>query len=710
MYKVIIAEFAFETNRLSNFLYTAWMAPKRTAGSENGSTWDKRFNKFGQGLAMVRWIQKQKLPWISIAFWLMVVSAIGLRSWNLDRLQAEAFGDITTAWLYVEDVLSGRWPFYIPLSTGPLFHYVFAGVALLSGLSYFGLKVASVVVSLAALLFTYLFAKRLLGATFAILATFIAGVSFWLLIHSRLGNVPIGVPLLSMAMVWLLLRYKQESQNRDLYLAAAVSILGLYTYAAAYILPAAMIATLLTLRLTGYRIHISKWLRMVALFLVLSIPFVWIISQNAGAFGSSGYLGAKFALNGETLDQLARNTLAAFSAYNIRGDEISRVNPMGHPHLDQISGVLFLLGVWFWLQRPRRREGLIILVPFILLHLPSMLVITNNQEVPSSTRTVGAAPLAYILVASGLWQVAAWLRPRVGKIISTAVGLALVVAIATLNLKEYFVNYIHNLPYENTPIARMITDYMRSLPGETQVYLVGCCWEESMPEPLSIEYEFENPQNFHYIQPQDLSCRGLDVVLTGPAVVIWDYRNELPADQLDACAAHFPAQLYTSPTGLPVFRAATVQGLRTFAPGESLTTQWLIIEGQLVLVRYSVLDTGRIEDVFDGNLDSLMRGLEANPFVLEFEVDEPHRMNGVELTLAAAQDFAVSTTITYRDNSTAVVNNNYSGLPSDPTVEIQFPPSEVPVALVHIEIKDLRAQPGDGFHIHVREIELKFAE
>jgi uncharacterized membrane protein len=685
---------------------------KKSKGQTAGERLDQRLSKFGDRWRFVRWIHAQQLPWLAIAFWGMVLAVIAVRIWQLDKLQAEAFGDITTAWLYVDDVLTGKWPFYIPLSTGPLFHYVFAAVTLFAGLSYFGLKLASVLVSLGALAFTYLFARRLLGNAFAVLATFVAGISFWLLIHSRLGNVPIGVPLLSMAMAWLMLRYVQERHGRDLYWSMAVASLGLYTYAAAYLLPATVIATLIALRVfSEFKVAASKWLRVVAIFLGLLLPFIWIITQNSSGFTSAGYLGGKFALTGPALVQLGRNAISGFTAYNIRGDQISRVNPNNLPHLDVISGVLFLVGIWFWLQRKRRREGLVILIPFIMLHFPSMLVITTAQEVPSSTRTVGAAPLAYVLVASGLWQLGVWLRPRFGRILTTALTLVLVVLIAALNLNTYFSTYLQNLPYQNTPIARYITDFLDLLPEETNLYLVGCCWQYSMPEPLSIEYAMKRPEHFHYMQPDQLNCESMDGVLNGPAVLVWSYQNELPSEDLADCAERFPVQLFTSPSGLPMYNAATVQGLHRLEAAEGqLTAQWMTMGGQLVLVRFSVLDTGRIEDAMDGNFNTLMRGLDANPFVLEFEFDEPQIASSVYLTLAAIQEFTVRTTITYADGSSLPIEQEFMGMESDPTAQIGLPPGELPIALIHIEIEDPRAKPEDGYHIHLREIVLNFEE
>src|SRR5690606_36676776 len=107
-----------------------------------------------------------------------------------------------------------------------------------------------------------------------------------------------------------------------------------------------------------------------ALLLLLALPYAWIVSQNAVAFAYEGHVGGKFVLSAQSLWQLAQNAFKVFAAYNLRGDSVSRVNIAYHPHLDAVSGILLLIGIWFWLRQPRRREGLILLVLFALLHVP----------------------------------------------------------------------------------------------------------------------------------------------------------------------------------------------------------------------------------------------------------------------------------------------------------------------------------------------------
>lgn len=655
--------------------------------------------------------------WLTIAFWLTIIAILAVRLWKLDTLQSEMYGDITIVYEYVRDVVNGVWPFYFALSVGPLYHYLIVPVVWIAGLSYHGFKLASVIVSLGALTFTYLVARRLVGSAFAILATFIAGISFWLLIFSRLGNVPIVVPLLTMAALWLMVRYVEEHNRWYLYACSAACALGLYTYPQGYFLAPTMVMTLLALYLTGFRMRGREWFTFFAIFVLCALPFVSMVIKDPGIF-TVGYLGEKIQAQGSALAALLRNTVTAFGAYNFAGDQVFRSNPLGRPHLDFLSGILFIIGIFYWLQKPRRKAGLLLLVPFLALHIPSILVISGSGEVPSAVRTLGVAPIAYILAASGLWALFHLIQQRRGMRWAWTVSAIMLLLITAANLRSYFVDYISDMPYHNTPIARLITNYADTLPPDTQVYLSGCCWESGMPEPLSIEYEMVHPKNFRRLNAEDLTCGNVDA-LYGPAVIIWSFREPLPALALSACAERFPAQLYSSSAGLPAFYAATIQGLKNRAPvepeelkdpqalnAEGLLEKTLPWGDEIVLARYSPADIGRIEDVVDGKFETLLRGLAANPLVIEFEFSEPHTISVVAVTTGTMEHFTVKAIATYANATTAETLQDFTDQPFDPTVEVVLPESDQQIQAIRIEIADLGLVPEGGFHIHIREIEL----
>ena len=409
--------------------------------------------------------------WLTLATVCLVVF---LRLVRLDQLQNEIYGDIALIFDYLAEIRAYTGPTHFTLSSGPLYHYLIVPVVALAGTTYYGVKLASVLVSLGVLAATYALARRLLHERLALLALFVAGVSSWLLIFSRLGNSQILVPLLATCALWLAVRFVQDGRTADLAASAAVSALGMYVYPQSFVLPLVVGATLLCLPWPGSR---TRWMDLWHFALVAglcAVPFVWIVSRDPQNF-FSGYIGGKLEHSGNMAlgEVLASNIWRGLSALHIRGDGGFRSNPIGQPHLDPLSGLLLLAGIVFWLRPERRRLSPVLLVPLLLLQVPSWLVLSEVEEVPSASRTLGAAPLAYLLVASGLWWLVQVVQARRPGWTGRALAAALLAAILLLNAQRYFWEYIGGLPYQNTPIGRLVASYLDTLPQETNIYLIG---------------------------------------------------------------------------------------------------------------------------------------------------------------------------------------------------------------------------------------------
>lgn len=484
-------------------------------------------------------------------FALTAALILAVRLWNLDRMPGELYGDIAIVYEYMADIFAGAWPTYFVLSAGPLYHYLITPVVSVLGLTYLGLKVASVLVSLGVLAAVYLLARELLDERLALLALFVAGVSSWLLIFSRLGNSQILVPLLTSAAILFALRLARHGRQHDLIATAVVSALGLYTYPQTFILPLVIFATLICLLWTGTAVR-SRHLRDFAIVTIIcALPFAAIVAQNPANF-VSGYIGGKIRPSGELLPVLLGNAGRALLALHLGGDRVFRSNPAALPHLDSLSSVLFLGGLIFWLLPERRRWSPLILVPFVLLQLPSMLVLSNPAEVPSASRTLGVAPIAYLLVASGLW----WLLHRGRRLRRPAslIVVCLLAAILYLNTWRYFKTYITGLPNQNLAHGRVIAQYIDRLPTGTKVYMVGCCWAEGgEPEPKSVRYATKRPAALVLLKETDATC-AFFASAPRPAYVIWSPGVGSPAPAVAACLPLPRSALYFAGDRAPIFR------------------------------------------------------------------------------------------------------------------------------------------------------------
>lgn len=488
---------------------------------------------------------------------LIFLLALGLRLYDLDRLPGELYGDITIVRDYMAEIVAGEWPFTYVLSAGPLYHYLISPIVKISGLSYLNLKVGSVVVSLLVLGGTYALARVLLDEPFAIFATFIAAVSSWLLIFSRLGNSQIAIPLLTVGTLFYGVRLARSGRTADLVGCAVVSALGLYVYPQTFFMPPVLFLTLIALIWTGTAVRRRHLLQFAGVTLLCALPFVRLVAADPANF-FSGYIGGKLGTessDGSSISVFLGNVVHALLALHVRGDIVFRSNPTLLPHLDPISGLLFLLGVVFWLRPARWRLSPLLLIPLVLLQLPSMLVLSSPGEVPSASRTLGVAPLAYLLAASGLWW--CWSLLRRGWLAALVV-LAVMGGILYINADRYFRLYADGLPNHNTPFGRIIAEYIDGLPSGTQTYMFGCCWGDwSQPEPQGVEYALRTSNLLQFVELEKVTCEQVHGLRPG-SVLIWAPDQFVPAPQLEACAGLFPQHVHLSASGERVFNAAVV--------------------------------------------------------------------------------------------------------------------------------------------------------
>ena len=637
----------------------------------------------------------------------------GLRLFKLDTLQSEVYGDINIVHEYLFAIRDGEWPTYFSLSSGPLYHYLIYPLIQITGQSYFGIKFASALVSLLALLFLFLLCRRLVGDWFAVIAVFIGGVSSWLLVFSRLGNSQILLPLLTTLSLYLLVRFKQDQRRIDLMLCAFFSTLGLYGYPQSFVMPAAIFMALMFMRTS---------LRQLTLFVIVAVitalPFIPIFNDDPNNF-VRGYIGGKLAGNPNPIPSLITNLIAGALAFHVKGDSVFRSNPPGLPHLDLLSGVLMLAGMAFWFGKERHSYWPVLLIPFAVLQVPSIMVLNFPGEVPSASRTLAVAPVVYIFVASGLWWLLRQLRQRSGLPAATGAGLIGLAAIFGLNADRYFNQYISGLPYQNTPVARTIQKYTDTLSPDTHVYLAGCCWQEGMPEPKSIQFEMKYPKNLEYVDPLLLTCDALNSYPVG-SVFVWAPSVPVPSLRTQVCANALPAQTYFAPNGQPAFNAATLQiGQPLVSPlavpanpenptgvASPLKTTTAQLDGSEIEFSYSALDIGQLENALDNNPETLMRGAADNPFIIEMNFAQPRKLSGIALTTATMHDVGFYVTFTQEDGNITSAELVSKDLPTDPRVVLKIEGGPQTITHIRIEIMDQRAPPGEGFHTHVREIAL----
>lgn len=142
--------------------------------------------------------------------------------------------------------------------------------------------------------------------------------------------------------------------------------------------------------------------------------------------------------------------------------------------------------------------------------------------------------------------------------------------------------------------------------------------------------------------------------------------------------------------------AAEEEALRQPVEGE------VVIDGQLAKVVYSRIDAGQLKDMFDGDFFTLMRGAEANPFLLDVTFPEARTISKF-IGDFATMDYIITFTLYPPGNGTPVIYEaTQRNVPTDAHVEVVFDRGPAQVQRIKLEINNLLAV--NEAHMHLREI------
>ncbi len=589
---------------------------------------------------------------MSWALAVVLLLVIAVRLWGYNTLQSEMYGDIEIVQTYTRNVLAGNWPWYFTLSSGPLYHYLIAPILYVLGDGYDQIKIASITVSFVILGFVYTFARRFEGRLYGLFALIFAGTGSWLLIFSRLGNSQLFVPLVTISTVYFLYRYIQTRNDVWLYASALAATFGLYSYPQSFVVAPVMWLTAIALRLTGVIKNRTELIKYTVGLAVGSIPFLWMLITDPTQV-TGNYITEKIAGGDNVTANIPIILTRGIGAYFTAGDPGFRGNAAGLPHIDIFSSGLLIVGLFALARKARRRMAPLFVIPLVLLHVPSLLVLRYPEQVPSASRSIGAAPFVYLIVALGLYEVYLFLKARLPQAAGLVVAFVIILSVQS-NVDRYFVKYVTGMPYKDVPIGRELVRLVDSLSHDTTVYVAGCCWRDTSPEPFFSQLQLKNPARLQRFDPVDtLTCEAL-AAIQSPAVIVWSFDTELPSPNVVGCADEFRPMLHATKEGIPLFYSAALKGRADpnyvdptlSMPAEvgdqqlvepdvapldiapvveqpipvtsvaSTITGSLMVKGVNADVTASAIDTGSIPDLFDGNSGSLIRGANQNPFTV----------------------------------------------------------------------------------------------
>ncbi|NTW09601.1 MAG: hypothetical protein HGA28_08555 [Anaerolineaceae bacterium] len=171
-------------------------------------------------------------------------------------------------------------------------------------------------------------------------------------------------------------------------------------------------------------------------------------------------------------------------------------------------------------------------------------------------------------------------------------------------------------------------------------------------------------------------------------------------------------QVIPYPDGSPGFyfvRVAYADNIDQLIEAEAaerkiLKEEEITLDGQTVTVRNSWLDMGVPAQIFDQDPFTLIRGMEANPFILELEFSEPRSIGEITLNLGAMDTDLTVDLYTGDDTQPLRYQQSYRQVEEGDILKLTFPDGPRLVTKMRLEI--LSPFAGDTANVHIRELQL----
>ncbi len=370
------------------------------------------------------------------------------------------------------------------------FTYLIALSFQLFGVGVAQMRMVSAAVGVLTVLAFYYLARDLYGRYPALVATALFATSRWHVTFSRIVYELIMQPLALILLVFFLLRGLRDGRRRDWALAGLMLTVGMNTYTAFRIVPL-IVALFLAFWLV--RALVMAWRSRRAIWPAVRQDVDGIAVMAGGVFVTILPLGVYILQNWDIftgrirkigiMDEVARagswepvraNLLKALSMFHWQGDGAALNNLPGAPMFDTLVAIFFILGMGYSLWYALQLRSLPVLYILWFAGILSLGVFSATHEAPTARRTIGIAPLGYLMVALVADQVFARWRQTwrgMGNRVLGFATAALVIVVVFGNARTYFaVQALHpDVWAAYSPVESAIGRYLVDLPADATV-------------------------------------------------------------------------------------------------------------------------------------------------------------------------------------------------------------------------------------------------
>lgn len=375
--------------------------------------------------------------WISAGA-LILVAAV-LRLYQLPSLPPGLYTDEASVGLQALQLADKAW---LPGLTAandyaPLWIWLQAISVKLFGPEVWALRLWPALLSIAAVVFTWLWAREWFDRRVAWIAGFTVAILPWAITLSRNALVP----ALSMALVpltlWLATKAEKEGTTRWYVAAGLVIGLDLLSGPLGW-LTAATVLVLAAIRLVQRheltQMTRSRQFGLAALGLGFAI-FAFLIGFSLSHIKDLGAV-ANLPAN---LTNLADSTLRTLLMFNIRGDENFRHNFAAQPLLNAFLGLMFIAGLLLSIARLHHKRYQALIILFLAFLAPAIL---TGAGAPNAARAAAALPVIAVLVGIGIgYLLDLWYRTFPINSAARTTGLVMIIFLLVLSLLQGYTQY-----------------------------------------------------------------------------------------------------------------------------------------------------------------------------------------------------------------------------------------------------------------------------
>ncbi len=289
----------------------------------------------------------------------------------------------------------------------------------------------------------------------ASLTSLAMAVSFWQILHTRMGRRHVLLPLLLTLAFYFLWRGLNTGHRRAFVISGVLVGACLYTYPAARFIPVMLVAFFgveWLIRFTHRSPVVSLWQahRRNLLFLAAATALVFaplgyyfFVEAPDQFFRRASQVSVLSVEESDTANTLWHSITGNLAGLAFHGDEDPLYNIPGRPMLTPILAIAFGIGLMVALRHYRQAPYLFALLWWLVMMFPAFLVADN---VPAFKRAIGIAPAVYIFPALALVTFGQWLkqwgatrnRPALTGGLAVLVPILVFAFVGGLTFRDYF--------------------------------------------------------------------------------------------------------------------------------------------------------------------------------------------------------------------------------------------------------------------------------